>query len=137
MGMIMRLNTVEFNRWSLRRQRAYRNVRKRVAHLGQVQAPLYMMDQIRLHMGSPGPNIVTGEYLASFRAWTTARGPNVTVLVGTDAPQAARLEYGFYGTDSLGRNYSQAPRPHMRPALIATQRWYIEEVGVILREELG
>ena len=27
-----------------------------------------------------------------------------------------RLELGFNGTDSLGRSYSQAPRPSLRPA---------------------
>lgn len=32
---------------------------------------------------------------------------------GTDEDQATRLEYGFVGTDSLGRRYNQAPRPHV------------------------
>ena len=33
-----------------------------------------------------------------------------------DTPYAHRLEYGFVGTDSLGRHYNQAAQPYMRPA---------------------
>jgi hypothetical protein len=39
-------------------------------------------------------------------------------IVGTDLPQAKRLEFGFYDmTDSLGRHYYQYPLPHFRPPL--------------------
>jgi hypothetical protein len=37
-------------------------------------------------------------------------------LVGTDAPYARRLEYGFVDVDSLGRHYNQSPAPRWRPA---------------------
>lgn len=37
-------------------------------------------------------------------------------VVSTDHPAARRLELGFIGTDSMGRSYAQAPRPHWRPA---------------------
>ena len=33
-------------------------------------------------------------------------------MVGAGAPYAARIEFGFYGMDSLGRSYNQAPRPY-------------------------
>jgi len=36
--------------------------------------------------------------------------------VGTNVEYARRLELGFVGTDSLGRNYNQKPRPHLIPA---------------------
>jgi HK97 gp10 family phage protein len=35
---------------------------------------------------------------------------------GLDPAYARRIEYGFIGTDSLGRNYHQAPQPYVRPA---------------------
>jgi hypothetical protein len=39
-------------------------------------------------------------------------------IVGTDLPQAKRLEFGFYDmVDSLGRHYFQYPLPHFRPPL--------------------
>jgi hypothetical protein len=33
-----------------------------------------------------------------------------------DKPYAARIEFGFHGTDSLGRKYNQAAQPYLRPA---------------------
>ncbi len=41
--------------------------------------------------------------------------------VGTNVEYARRLEFGFFGTDSLGRNISQAPRPFLRRALAENQ----------------
>ncbi len=35
---------------------------------------------------------------------------------GFDPAYARRIEYGFVGQDSLGRNYNQAAQPYMRPA---------------------
>jgi hypothetical protein len=35
---------------------------------------------------------------------------------GFDPPYARRIEYGFFGADSLGRVYHQAAEPYMRPA---------------------
>lgn len=62
--------------------------------------------------GRPGPRRVTGNYLRSM---------NVEIIdaftrsIGTNAPQARRLENGFVGTDSLGRHYNQPPYPHWQP----------------------
>jgi len=36
---------------------------------------------------------------------------------GSAAVYGKRIEYGFFGKDSLGRLYHQPPRPFMRPAL--------------------
>lgn len=41
--------------------------------------------------------------------------------VSPDTPYAHRIEFGFIGTDSLGRNYHQAPEPYMRPAFDAKE----------------
>lgn len=35
---------------------------------------------------------------------------------GIDPEYARRIEFGFVGTDRLGREYHQAPQPFMRPA---------------------
>ena len=68
----------------------------------------------------PGPNVATGDYR---RSWHVSRVPveGAAVLerwasVETNQVQAARLEYGFVGRDSLGRRYRQPAYPHMRPA---------------------
>lgn len=67
--------------------------------------------------GRPGPNAPTGDYRGSWgveilEATTTS----TSASVGTDRAQANRLEYGFNGTDSLGRTFDQQPYPHMGPA---------------------
>lgn len=61
-------------------------------------------------------------------------GVAVTVYIGTDVAYARRLEYGFNGTDSLGRQYSQAARPYLRPAADENQAAVRTEVGEALRE---
>lgn len=69
--------------------------------------------------GRPGPNTPTGDYRGSIRVETVEdEGDPSTVSrsVGTDRAQANRLEYGFVGTDSLGRTYDQPPYPHHGPA---------------------
>lgn len=63
--------------------------------------------------GRPGPNVVTGQYRGSIRIMERSR---YSVTVGTDAVQALRLEFGFVGTDSIGRHYQQPAFPHFRPA---------------------
>lgn len=37
--------------------------------------------------------------------------------IGTDDPAGYRHEFGFVGTDVLGRHYHDRPRPHFGPAL--------------------
>jgi hypothetical protein len=72
--------------------------------------------------GAPGPEVRSGAYLASL--YTEVQGDpgtKFTISMGSDAPQSRRLEHGFYGADSLGRVYHQAPRPHIEPAMALTQ----------------
>ena len=53
--------------------------------------------------------------------------------VGTNVVYAARLEFGFRDTDSLGRRYNQAPRPYLRPAFDKSKK----EVEKILGDVIG
>ena len=59
-------------------------------------------------------------------------GLNVQVKIGTDLSYAARIEYGFTGTDSLGRHYTQPPEPYLRPAWDEHKDEAITEVGAAL-----
>lgn len=66
--------------------------------------------------GRPGPRIQTGDYNRSIGLIVGIDGGSPTAHVGTNRPQGMRLERGFSGTDSLGRNYHQPPFPHFGPA---------------------
>ncbi len=74
--------------------------------------------------GRPGPNVITGEYRAAFRATFRQRLHLYEGLVSNEKPQALRLEFGFVGYDALGRYYNQPPFPHMRPAFEETRYEY-------------
>jgi hypothetical protein len=70
----------------------------------------------------------TGAYR---RSWTTrhaSAGGVSTATVGTNAPQARRLEYGFSGPDRLGRVYDDPPRPHVGPA---ADEWFPKYVDAL------
>ncbi|MFC4512214.1 HK97 gp10 family phage protein [Streptomyces ehimensis] len=86
--------------------------------------------------GRPGPNIVTGRYRASWQAEVSGAGPLVTGVVGSSAPQARRLEYGFAGADSLGRVYHQPPFPHLGPAVQEAGPTIVRELGTAVRAVL-
>lgn len=75
--------------------------------------------------GRPGPNIVSGRYVASFRI--------VDKRVVNPSPQTHRLEYGFNGIDSLGRRYHQPPFPHFRPALEEMRKGYRRGIVPLVR----
>lgn len=67
--------------------------------------------------GSPGPRLITGDYVRSMNTRTSLSPAGPTATVGTAAPQGRRLELGYRGTDSRGRRYNQPPYPHWNPAL--------------------
>jgi hypothetical protein len=62
------------------------------------------------------------------------------VEVGTNIVYGPRLEFGFVGTDSLGRNYHQPAYPYLRPAFDEKQDACIQEVSdaldVLIEEAL-
>lgn len=81
--------------------------------------------------GRPGPNAVTGDYRRSINRLTTKYATGSIGRVGTNKPQARRLEFGFVGTDSLGRTYDQPPYPHFGPALDEVAPLYEAAVALV------
>lgn len=79
--------------------------------------------------GRPGPRVVTGNYRRSITAEFGRQGGAHTAIVGTNAPQGRRLEYGFVGSDALGRHYNQPPFPHFNPAADEVEGPFTEEVA--------
>jgi len=62
--------------------------------------------------------VLTGTLRRSIHTIAEHVGANqASVDIGTDVVYAARIEFGFVGADSLGRNYHQGARPYLRPAL--------------------
>lgn len=87
--------------------------------------------------GRPGPNAPTGDYR---RSWTVEFSGGIgaaKVTVGTNAPQARRLEFGFHGSDSLGRVYNQPPYPHVAPAIAVTEPEFYAGAAALVKEILG
>lgn len=82
--------------------------------------------------GPPGPRNITGDYNRSWNATFQGNGTVSRGIIGTNKAQGRRLEYGFTGTDSLGRHYAQPPYPHLGPAVKDQEPLFIED----LREEL-
>lgn len=110
-----------------------------VRHEGQMLLALILANA----SGAPGPNVITGDYISyggpgaswQIEAKSVAGGTRVTV--GTVRPQGMRLEFGFVGTDSLGRTYDQAPRPHVGPAVQQFQMRFGENVKRAVGEAIG
>lgn len=70
--------------------------------------------------GSP-PNVGTSMLRSSITHGVDTDGKDIVgfygVRKGPASAYAKRLELGFVGRDSKGRNYNQQPRPFLRPAL--------------------
>ncbi|MFJ4473232.1 HK97 gp10 family phage protein [Streptomyces sp. NPDC089424] len=87
---------------------------RRIRHVGAVGAARIKQNA----SGRPGPNVITGQYRASWRSETRGIPYGAECTIGTSAPQGRRLEFGFWDmTDSIGRHYFQPPFPHVAPAL--------------------
>lgn len=85
--------------------------------------------RIKAHAsGRPGPRAPTGDYR---RSWTTTHYGGAST-VSSNAPQARRLEFGFYGPDRLGRVYNQQPYPHVGPAVDETVPGYRRDLADII-----
>lgn len=88
-------------------------IHRHMQHVGELGRA-----QIRGHAsGRPGPNVITGDYRNSWQVVNRRLPYGAMCTIGTDRPQGRRLEFGFYGTDSLGRTYAQPPFPHVQPSL--------------------
>jgi len=69
---------------------------------------------------------VTGDYRRRVHVEMRQEGLHWVAYIGTDAPQARRLEYGFWDMiDKLGRHFMQYPRPHWRPTWDANLDRYV------------
>jgi hypothetical protein len=77
--------------------------------------------------GRPGPRIITGDYNRSIML--ELRGLDAKVF--TNKVQGPRLEWGFVGTDSLGRTFNQAPLPHFAPAAAEIMPAFVADVVVL------
>lgn len=71
----------------------------------------------RFGEGEP-PRVLTGNLRKSITHDVKTTKRQVIGRTGSAGlPYARRLELGFFGTDSRGRNINQAERPYLRPAL--------------------
>lgn len=59
------------------------------------------------------------------------------VRIGTNLPYARRIENGFTGADSLGRQYDQPAQPYLRPAADEAGPAAVQEVADSIAALLG
>lgn len=79
--------------------------------------------------GRPGPRNITGDYRRSIVGQALQVDRAVFhAIIGSNAPQALRLEFGFVGPDALGRVYNQPPFPHFGPS--------VGEIGDLAQNEV-
>lgn len=71
----------------------------------------------------------TGDYRRSWNTRFRGAGGIASATVGTNKPQARRLEYGFSGPDRIGRVYNDPPRPHVGPAWDEWSPKYIRAIA--------
>jgi hypothetical protein len=86
--------------------------------------------------GRPGPNVITGAYRNSWQTQTRRIPHGAICTLGTDLPYGRRLEFGFVGTDSIGRTYNQPPFPHVQPALGFIENTLMSQMRLALTEIL-
>lgn len=82
--------------------------------------------KVSLNIGNPGgktpsapgepPRKVTARLFNSIFGKVIRQGSQILGVVGTNVIYGRRLELGFVGKDSAGRQINQAPRPFIRPA---------------------
>lgn len=84
---------------------------------GDIKVSLNVGNPGGTHPSAPGqpPRKVTARLFNSIFGKTIRQGNQIFGVVGTNVVYGRRLELGFAGKDSLGRNYTQAPRPFIRP----------------------
>lgn len=118
------------NRFRTMIRRAPVGAQKAVEKLG-----VELLAEVRRQYFAAGLQVETGAYLSGLTLDIVQTATGATATAGSSAPQAARLEYGFMGVDSLGRHYAQPPFPHWRPALmIIGQRAPREVYGSVIGE---
>lgn len=84
--------------------------------------------------GRPGPRVITGNFRRSITGDTSAGAGIIRGQIGSNAPQAARLEFGFVGRDVLGRNYNQPPFPYLQPSVPEVQAAVSQAISAAISE---
>jgi len=83
------------------------------------------------------PAVATGVYINSIITQLVSETPTRAMAeVGTNSVYANRLELGFMETDSLGRKYQQAPRPHFRPAYDKNKQGMLNSIHYWAKQNL-
>jgi hypothetical protein len=83
--------------------------------IGIERAADRLVDAIHSHMGGrPGPYTRTGNLFESVRVGTLT---DTEASVITDLVYSRRIELGFYGADSIGREYAQPPYSYFFPGV--------------------
>lgn len=77
-------------------------------------------------MVGESPHRRSGDLRKSFEFQVKTSAFSVTLRVFTNIAYALRLEFGFVGTDRLGRNINQGPRPYWRVVMAQN----INKIGV-------
>jgi len=76
------------------------------------------------------PAVDTGRLRSSITHEVKVEGDEVIGLIGTNIEYARRLEFGFVGTDKLGRNINQPARPFLRPAVFNNKAEIIKQLQI-------
>jgi HK97 gp10 family phage protein len=83
------------------------------------------------------PSVDTGVLVNSISTWTESQSnDSITMGIGSGIVYAARLEFGFMETDSLGRKYNMQPRPYMRPAVDNNVDKINQTISTILKRDI-
>jgi hypothetical protein len=61
----------------------------------------------------------------------------MVVATGTNVIYSRRVEHGFVGKDSLGRNYNQQGKPYLYPAYFSYEGEIIQDIENILKKDEG
>lgn len=77
--------------------------------------------------------VVTGHLRDAGRVEPLAKHQYAVVF---DKPYAKRIEFGFTGTDSLGRYYNQPPHPYLRPAYEEQRLQALEKTADLLERAM-
>lgn len=88
--------------------------------------------------GRPGPRVITGDYRRSINGQVIEheRG-RIVGQIGTNAAQARRLEFGFFGPDSLGRRYNQPAFAHFGPSVPDISTLAVREISESVTQEVA
>lgn len=79
-----------------------------------------------------GPRLLNGDYNRSITRQTKRNASRSVSTVSTNKVQGPRLEFGFVGTDSLGRNVNARPYPHFGPGLDEIGPQFEAEIAGVL-----